>query len=179
MDRRLFPTPRRNPSSPGPRPRWVPALAALALVVGWGGMVAYPLLQADALAWTTGVSWHVHCETVVHPFVGPERCVTEVGVLGVLAALAGVVAGASALVALRNGSVRGLDVAVPAAAVAGGVLAIAVLVGIGRNFSGPGEIPFDLAALAFAVAPARALAAARRGGVAARVTAAGASPAPP
>lgn len=155
------------------------AVAAVVLLAGWGFLLASPLVQADAVEWSLGLSWHVQCQTVVFPFRGEPHCVAELGALGVATALAGVAAGASALMALRQGSDAALAFAHRSAVVAGAVLALGVVWGVARHFSGLGEVPFDVAALAFAAWPAVKFGEARRDRGGLRHPEGGASPVPP
>lgn len=168
---------RSRPASDGPDGDVL--AAALLLVLGWGLLLAFPFVSADAVEWEGGLSWHRQCQQVTFPVVGEPRCVAKVGALGVATALVGLAAGAAALVAVRRGSARALAFAHRGAVVAGAVLASGVLVGIARHFSGLGEVPFDLAALAFAAWPAQRFGLARRDRATLTVRAVAASSAPP
>ena len=155
------------------------ALAAFALVAGWGLLLLFPFGSADAVEWEGGLSWHVQCQTVVFPYTGEPHCVAKVGGLGFATALVGIAAGVAALVAVRRRSPGALALAHRGALVAGVVLATGVLVGIVRHFSGLGEVPFDAAALAFAAWPALRFGRARREGVAFTAREARGAPVPP
>lgn len=159
--------------------RRVVLVAAVVLAVGWGTFLAGPFVNGHDVRWTGGMSWHVQCQTVVFPVRGEPSCIAEVGALGVATGLAGLAASAAAFVALQTGSPRALLVAHRHAVAAGVLLVAGLAVGAARNFTFA-EIPFDVAAVGFAVGPVVVLARARREGfVLVTPRAAGASPVPP
>lgn len=145
-------------------PRRTVLVAAVVLAAGWTAPFVAPILYADALAWSAGLQWTVQCQTVVYPWLGDPHCVATLGVLGVVTAAIGLAAAVAAFVAVRRDSERALAVAHVAAAVAGAILAVAIVVGVARRFSGLAEVPFDVAALVFAAWPAMRLRAVRRDG---------------